>query len=187
MTNRRRKQHSTPDHDRVVADWQTHADDHDEANYNFLRSLKSQDYGVDPDELAGELHKQAFEIIDCTRCANCCKTMIVKLDESDVNRIAQHLGLAPSEFVDRFLEPAEQQGDFIMRQRPCPLLGADNRCTVYDVRPTECREYPHTDKPGFAHRTMGHAANALNCPAVFWIVEEMRSRVGHNRRGVTGN
>ena len=54
--------------------------------------------------------------------------------------------------------------------------GDDNRCTIYDVRPAACREYPHTDKEGFTFRTMLHANNAKQCPAVFWIVEQLRLR-----------
>ena len=46
--------------------------------------------------------------------------------------------------------------------------------TVYDIRPTVCREYPHTNKEGLVFRTMGVANNALVCPAVFWIVEQMK-------------
>lgn len=54
--------------------------------------------------------------------------------------------------------------------------GDDNLCSIYEVRPAECREYPHTNKPGFTTRTVRHASNALACPAVFWIVEQMRNQ-----------
>jgi hypothetical protein len=59
--------------------------------------------------------------------------------------------------------------------KPCPFLVSDDRCTIYDVRPTVCREYPQTDKEGFSRRAMGVSNNALTCPAVFWIVEEVRA------------
>ena len=32
---------------------------------------------------------------------------------------------------------------------PCPFLAEDGRCTVYEVRPRDCAEYPHTQKKGF--------------------------------------
>ena len=54
------------DHETVVEDWQRNADRHDDENYEFLRSMKFRDYGFDPDELAGELHEQAFQIVNCT-------------------------------------------------------------------------------------------------------------------------
>ena len=75
-----------------------------------------------------------------------------------------------------YLAADEEDGSYNARQKPCPFLGDDNRCTIYDVRPTLCREYPHTDKEGFTFRTMGVANNALVCPAVFWIVEQMKQQ-----------
>ena len=85
------------------------------------------------------------------------------------------------EFIDKYLV-ADEESRHTFRQKPCPLLGEDNRCTIYSVRPTDCREYPHTNKEGFVFRTMGHANNALNCPVVFWIVEQMRDRSPIRRR-----
>ncbi len=61
---------------------------------------------------------------------------------------------------------------------PAQFLAQDGRCTIYDVRPTVCREYPHTNKKGFTFRTHLHARNALSCPIVFWIVEQMKRKAG---------
>ncbi len=176
MENRKYRQEQEPDHESVLADWQQHAQENDEQNYEFLRSLKRRNYGFRPDEAAAVLHQRAFQIVDCTRCANCCRTATITLDREDIDRISTHLGLGTQEFIKNYLEPDEQNDSFVMRQKPCPLLGDDNRCTVYDVRPAVCREYPHTDKEDFATRTIGHAGNALICPAVFWIIEQMRQR-----------
>lgn len=78
--------------------------------------------------------------------------------------------------VEDWRQNAERNddGQYIARQKPCPFLGEDNRCTIYNIRPTVCREYPHTNKEGLVFRTMGVANNALRCPAVFWIVEQMK-------------
>jgi hypothetical protein len=162
------------DHDTIVEDWRRNAKSHGDENYEFLRSLKFRDYGFDPDELAAELHERAFQVIDCTRCANCCKTLDIKITSTDAERIAQHLNMAADAFGETYLA-TDEEGGRKFRQQPCPFLGEDDRCQIYGVRPTDCREYPHTDKKWFASRTMAHASNALACPAVFWIVEQMRS------------
>ena len=138
--------------------------------------MKFRDYGFDPDELAGELHEQEFQIVDCTRCANCCKTMDINFSDEDIERIAGHLKMATAEFVETYLESDDENSPYKTRQKPCPFLSDDDRCTIYDVRPTVCREYPYTDKEGFTFRTMAVANNALRCPAVFWIVEQMKRR-----------
>ena len=166
------------DHDSVVRDWEQNAHRNDEENYEFLRSLKFTEYGFEPDVLVAELHERAFQIVDCTLCANCCKTKRPKFDESDVERIAAHLNLDESEFIDTYLKPNPDDPPYVTRQMPCPFLGEDNRCTIYNVRPTVCREYPHTNKKDLAFRTMGVANNALVCPAVYWIVEQMKQQAG---------
>ena len=135
-------------HDAVVVDWRQNAATCDEANYDFLRSMKCRDYGFEPDELAAELHDQAFQIIDCTRCANCCNTMDIPVDEEDIKRIAESLDMAVEDFVQTYLEADDRRESYKVRGKPCAFLGEDGHCTIYDVRPTVCREYPHTDKEG---------------------------------------
>ena len=88
------------DDEAVVENLQQNAERHDEENYELLRSMKARDYGFDPNELAGELHEQAFQIVDCTRCANCCKTMDIKFDGEDIDRIAGHLNMPTAEFIE---------------------------------------------------------------------------------------
>jgi Fe-S-cluster containining protein len=100
--------------------------------------------------------------------------MDIKFDGEDIDRIAGHLNMPIAEFIETYLEADEEDGPYKARQKPCPFLGDDDRCTIYDVRPTVCREYPHTDKEGLVFRTMGVANNTLVCPAVFWIVEQMK-------------
>ncbi len=56
-------------------------------------------------------------------------------------------------------------------------LGDDNLCKIYDVRPQKCRGDPFTDKPDFVFMTMTHANNAVVCPGVFYLVEEMKRRI----------
>jgi uncharacterized protein len=163
------------DHDTIVENWRRNANSHDDQNYEFLRSLKFRDHGFDPDKLAADLHERAFQMVDCTRCANCCKTLDIRLSTSDAERIALHLGMAVEAFVQTYLT-SDEAGVCWFRQQPCPFLTDDNRCRIYSVRPTDCQEYPFTDKEGFVFRTKGHANRALTCPAVFWIIEEMRNR-----------
>jgi hypothetical protein len=40
-----------------------------------------------------------------------------------------------------------------------------------------CRGYPLTDKPDFVFMTITHANNAVVCPAVFYLIEQMKKRL----------
>jgi hypothetical protein len=91
-------------------------------------------------------------------------------------RIDQWLAEAQKTAGGRVLGYAEERDGVTVGLLHRPFLSGDNRCTIYEVRPAACREYPHTDKEGFTSRTMLHANNAKECPAVFWIVEQLRLR-----------
>jgi Fe-S-cluster containining protein len=171
-------------HDDVVADWQENAEKHDEKNYKFLLSLKERSRSMKErsfkkvGRIALQLHQEAFSIVDCTRCANCCRTMRIPVTEEDMPRIAGHLGMAPEEFIAAYLEQDKEDGGYRMKTIPCPFLGDDNKCKIYDVRPENCRGYPFTDKPDFPSRSITNTLNAMDCPAVFYIVEKIKRRLG---------
>jgi Fe-S-cluster containining protein len=172
----------TMDHDSAIEKWRRYAERYDEENYRFLRSLKHRDYGYDPDELVSELHERAFQIVDCRRCANCCRTLHIRFEEQDIEQIAEHLSLSTVEFIETYLELDQDTRAYKTRDKPCPFLDDDNRCTIYAIRPTVCREYPYTDKEGLVFRTISVANNTLVCPAVYWIVDEMKRRSRRRRR-----
>lgn len=128
------------------------------------------------DRLMEQLHEREFEKTDCLQCANCCKTTGPLFTEKDILRIAKYLRQKPQEFTDQYLRIDEDR-DWVLQQLPCIFLGEDNRCSIYDVRPKACREFPHTDRKKFqqiAHLTM---KNVAICPAAFNIVEALRSNL----------
>ena len=161
--------------DTIFNDWKRNAQRHDSRNFGFLRNLKLKSERV-VDRAARKLHQEAFSIIDCLECANCCKTVSPTFTTEDIARIAVRLGMDAAVFTAEHLLESEDRGLWEPKSLPCLFLGTDNRCTIYDVRPAACAEYPHTDKPEFASRTHLHSGNALQCPAVFYIVEQMRER-----------
>ena len=42
------------------------------------------------DKIAQEIHDEVFQEIDCTACANCCKTLGPDFKEADIMRIAKY-------------------------------------------------------------------------------------------------
>ena len=158
----------------IVDDWKANAERRSDRNFAFLRSLKMKDDRV-VDRAARQLHEEAFSTIDCLQCANCCKAVSPVFRKEDIRRIAKHLGIGEADFETSYVR-IDEDGDRILKSLPCPFLAGDNRCTIYDVRPRDCAEYPHTQKKGFSSRTHGIVSNSVSCPAVFYIVEQMRAR-----------
>lgn len=145
------------------------------ANKRFLGKLGRRP-PRDLDRRASELHEETFAEIDCLACANCCRTTSPIVRDVDVTRLARHLNMRPAELIERYLL-LDEDGDYVMNQAPCPFLGPDNYCSVYEARPRACREYPHTDRKNF-HQILGLTLkNTLICPAARRVVEGLRRQL----------
>lgn len=158
--------------EQIVKDWQKNAKKKDKQNFNFLTSLKMKTQER-VDSVAKEKHEEAFEKIDCLACGNCCKKLQPELNEEDIDRVAPHLNLSKKAFIEKYLEK-DEDGDLLMNHAPCSFLGADNKCSIYEIRPATCRSYPHTQKDNFASRRYFHSSNLLVCPAAYYVVEQMK-------------
>lgn len=142
-------------------------------NQTFLKRLKKQTQHNKLDDTFHELHNQAFEAIDCLNCGNCCKTAGPRLSDKDIARLAKHTRMKVFDFQTQYVR-VDEDGDQVFKGLPCPFLGDDNACTVYDERPLACREYPHTDRKRMYQILDETLKNTLVCPAVFQIVEKLK-------------
>ncbi|MBS1646722.1 MAG: YkgJ family cysteine cluster protein [Bacteroidetes bacterium] len=144
-------------------------------NQAFLKKIKQKKIRH-LDDVFHEAHERVFEETDCLACANCCKTTSPIFYEKDIERVAKHLRLKPSDFIEKYLR-IDEDNDYVLQQAPCPFLDSDNYCTVYESRPTACREYPHTDRKNMHQILDLTYKNTLVCPAVLKIVEEVRKKI----------
>jgi len=141
-------------------------------NKRFLEKLKKKK-PKDLDNIVAEFHDEVFSYTDCLECANCCKSISPIIIDRDIDRIAKHLKISPSALVDQYLE-LDKDGDYVFRETPCPFLMPDNYCSIYEVRPRACREYPHTDRKRFYQISNLTHKNTFICPAVFDVVEKLK-------------
>ncbi|MFV0237561.1 MAG: YkgJ family cysteine cluster protein [Flavobacteriales bacterium] len=141
----------------------------------FLEKLKSKK-PKKLDVIMKNSHTSIFEKIDCLECANCCKTTGPLLIQKDIERIARFLRLKPQEFIAQYLRIDEDQ-DYVFQSMPCPFLGTDHNCAIYEVRPRACKEFPHTDRKNFYQINSLTLENVKICPAVYEILEEIQKRI----------
>ena len=83
---------------------------------------------------------------ECTGCGECCKAHddyeYVYLTDNNVKDIGARLGLTPAEFLNTHCIDADTNHPRLtMPGGPCNFL-EENRCTVYSVRPDQCRSWP---------------------------------------------
>jgi hypothetical protein len=144
-------------------------------NKRFFKSLKK----IKPkvlDKIIHPLHDEVFKYTNCLECANCCKTTGPLFTDKDISRIAKHLRIKPLRFIERYLRIDEDR-DYVLQTVPCTLLREDNYCSIYEVRPKACREFPHTDKIKQYQILKLTERNIEVCPAVYDVVEKVKKEL----------
>jgi len=144
-------------------------------NKKFFSKLKKKP-PKNLDYLMRDLHDAEFERTDCLECGNCCKTTGPLFTNPDIERIAKHLRLKPQQFIEKYLR-VDEENDYVLQHVPCTFLDSENYCSIYEVRPKACREFPHTDRKKFHQIGNLTLKNVAICPAAFNIVEEMKKLV----------
>ena len=119
-----------------------------------------------------DLHKEAFSKINCLQCANCCKNYSPRFKTPDIKRISKHLRMRESDFIETYLK-VDDEGDFVVRSSPCPFLGADNFCSIYEQRPSDCHRFPYTDEDVFIKRKQLTLKNSTFCPITYYVLEKL--------------
>jgi len=125
------------------------------------------------DQQFHELHEKVFEEVDCLECANCCKTTSPIFRDVDIERLSSHLGMKAVDFIAKYLY-LDDDKDYVLNSSPCPFLGNDLYCSVYESRPKACREYPHTDRKNMTQILNLTLKNTKVCPAVGEIMERIK-------------
>lgn len=119
-----------------------------------------------------QLHEAAFEAIDCLQCANCCRNYSPRFKSPDIKRIAKHLRMKEGQFIDTYLV-LDTDGDYVLQSSPCPFIGDDNKCSIYDERPRDCARYPYTDEDVLIKQPNLTLKNATVCPAMHHVLENL--------------
>jgi len=142
------------------------------ANGKFIALLAKRKIGGFDDRVH-EIHDEVFGRIDCTKCANCCRVLGPRLNQTDINRFAKELRVKRSSFIGTYLK-RDEDDDFVFKSMPCPFIGADDLCTVYDSRPRACINYPHTNEKNMHSKMHRLLTNTLYCPAALLVLERLK-------------
>ena len=157
------------------------------AEFDLLRLMLERRRTLDDAKLDAFVEAAAAPIIaaiDCTQCANCCRSLDVYLVEDDARRLADGLAIPLEEVETRYVESAaaadvDEWGKF--RQRPCALLDG-NLCSVYAHRPDSCRVYP-AFTPDFRWTLADTIDGAALCPIIYNVLSTLCDRLLPKRSG----
>lgn len=94
---------------------------------------------------------------DCTKCPGfCCSYPVIPINARDVQRLAKHFDLDFDTAKDRFTKAAHGRKFCLRRKtdehfgRICKFFDTEaRRCSIYEARPSTCREYPVKKSCGY--------------------------------------
>ena len=153
----------------------------EDENWEFRSFLKGYDIEVEElDSIVHRLFEGICREIDCTACGNCCREISPVLEQEDIERLYRGLGISPENFKERFLVKDDKDcpEGFIFNKKPCPFLKG-NLCSHYELRPEDCRSFPHLHKDEFVFRLIGIVQNYDVCPIVFNVYEKLKAELWH--------
>ena len=100
--------------------------------------------GITEERVRTTLDGSEFQF-KCTACGHCCKGPgDVYFTEEDLQAIKKHLKLGAFGFarLKRKLIQERIPGYYVHRSGEACILLQNNRCSVYEVRPLQCKTYP---------------------------------------------
>jgi hypothetical protein len=141
---------------------------------DFDETLDDETLDALVEEIAGPIRTA----IDCTQCANCCRSLDVCLIPEDVEQLAAGLNLPVEAVTARYVDRAggEAQGEWaVVPAHPCPLLDG-KLCSIYAHRPHACRVYPQFT-PDFRYNMDDTIEGAASCPIIYNVLSALAARV----------
>lgn len=152
----------------LLKNWEKKSKDRQKLYAKFLNRANKNDTL----KLLPALHEEAFSKINCLDCANCCKNYSPRFKTTDIKRISKHLNLKTGDFINTYLQVDEDE-DYVLKTKPCPFLGENNFCSIYEVRPSDCVRFPYTDEDVLIKKIKITQKNSSFCPAVYFVLEKL--------------
>ncbi len=142
-----------------------------EENDRFTTFLKNFPF-TGLDEKVQQLNLLIGKSVDCQKCGNCCKTLMIVVTDVEADIVSTALNLSRVHFDEQYLEKGGH-GLMIMNTMPCHFL-KENSCTIYEKRFEGCREFPALHLPDFQKRIFTHFMHYERCPIIFNVIEQLK-------------
>jgi len=110
--------------------------------------------------------------IDCRSCGNCCKSLMIVVEEKEADDLADFLQQSRADFDDQYVEKGSN-GMMLMNAIPCSFLN-NNSCSVYEHRFAGCREFPALHLPQIKDRLFTVFMHYERCPIIFNVMEQLK-------------
>jgi len=151
------------------------ATDREAENEGFRYFIQGVD-GKLVDDCVEKLLPAVENEIDCTQCGACCKELMINVTKDEVFSVTKALSIEKNEFLEKHIEQSASGDILIMNTIPCFFLSG-SKCSIYENRFNECREFPHLHKPNLAGRMFGTLMHYGRCAIIFNVVEQLKEEL----------
>src|ERR1043165_746488 len=100
--------------------------DHENEAFRFFLKRFDAD---EVDKLVFPIQELVTTKTDCTQCGNCCRSLMINVEQHELQPIASTLNLSVEDVKQKFIEESAE-GQMVINTIPCHFLSA-NKCTVY--------------------------------------------------------
>jgi len=121
---------------------------------------------------------------ECTMCGNCCSGSpgTVTVNDAEIAALARRLELAEDVVLERYTRHMPN-GSISLREKPdydCVFYAGEQGCSVYEDRPSQCRNWPFWRTNVLNRACWDNAAEG--CPGMnsgrLYTIEEIEERAG---------
>ncbi|MFO7322441.1 MAG: YkgJ family cysteine cluster protein [Chloroflexota bacterium] len=140
----------------------------------YMLELNDDLSDAEIDRMVEDVAQPVIAAIDCTTCANCCRSLDVYLTPEDAERLASGIHVPVEALLDAVIdrEAAEAEGEWgRFRAKPCAFLRG-KLCSVYAYRPESCRTYP-VFTPDFRWTLEDTIEGAAICPIIYNVLDRL--------------
>jgi Fe-S-cluster containining protein len=151
-----------------------HAVNHQLENDSFIQFLKNHESDA-IDKAVHRLNDTIAPRIDCTTCGNCCKTLMIVVEEEEAEVLSSHLHISRTDFDYQYVEKGSN-GMMLVNTIPCTFL-SNNKCTVYEHRFAGCKEFPALHLSQVKQRLFTLFMHYDRCPIIFNVIENLKKEL----------
>ena len=144
----------------------------EEENISFRAFLKQQNSDAVDKKIKPIAAKYTNEI-DCTACGNCCKNIMISVDNNEIKKISSALNEDYSACKNKYFDYSTESDMALINAIPCHFL-KEKKCTIYKSRPSACASFPHVHLPNFTSRLYSMIDGYGVCPIIYYSMEALK-------------
>jgi uncharacterized protein len=126
--------------------------------------------------------QKAIDLFECTQCGICCQGEGgIYLSQEEIERIALFINLSQQNFIEKFCLKKNGKVYIHIREDGYCHFSQKGRCTIHEVKPAPCRQWPFFPPMLLDQINWETARNS--CPGLtpFCSLEEYLNQEGGSR------